>query len=155
MRFQYRGVFPAQKRANSDWSLDRPDPLKDPIILTSLRSAASSALSRAKGGGKRNCSGRARTHGSIVANCGAAPGAFAKGVGRQAPTAAGMPTMLATPKNGGGAGAIPSLSRHCQIKKATFCPQSIPACTDWASSTALIALIDALRLSVSVEICAG
>jgi len=56
---------------------------------------------------------------------------------------------------GGGAGANPSLSRHCQIMYATLCPHSIPALTDPASSTALMALIDALRFAVSAVICVG
>src|ERR1700756_2977765 len=98
-----------------------------PMTFTSLRSAAYSGLVRANGGGKRNCEGRVRTHGVMVAICGVAPEALAGGVGRQKPTAPGVPTMLSTPKNGGGVGAKPSVSREVQTASATVWPQATPA----------------------------
>src|SRR6266567_102778 len=107
-----------------------------PIVFSSLRSAAYSGLLRASGGARRNCDGRASTHGVIVANCGPAPGAPGEllgnpcGVGRQAPTAPGVPTMPSTPRNGGGAGVIPSVSRQAQMASATVCPQAIPELID-------------------------
>src|SRR5437016_6832656 len=107
-----------------------------PITFSSLRSAAYSGLLRAGGGGRRNCDGRISTHGVIEANCGPAPDAPGEllgnpwGVGRQAPTAPGVPTIPSTPRNGGGAGAIPSVSLQAQIASATVCPQATPAAMD-------------------------
>src|ERR1700682_6467387 len=104
-----------------------------PITFSSLRSAAYSGLLRASGGGSRNCDGRISTHGVIEANCGPAPDTPGKllgnpcGVGRQAPTAPGGPTMPDTPKNGGGPGRIPTVSRQAQMASATSRPQATPA----------------------------
>src|ERR1700674_803363 len=102
------------------------------MLFISLYSAAYSALVRARGGGGRNCDGLRRTHGVMEANCGPAPVAFPKGVGRQTPTAVGDPTIPRTPTNGGGGGANPSVIRHAQMLSATLCPQAIPACIDLA-----------------------
>src|ERR1700741_4683726 len=96
MRFQARGVFNAQNNAISDCSGVRIEPERTPITFTSLRSAAYSALLRARGGGKRNCDGRLSTHGVMVAICGVAPEALAGGVGLQAPTSR-VPMTPCTP----------------------------------------------------------
>src|SRR5258706_16424091 len=76
------------------------EPERVPITFTSLRSAAYSWLSRARGGGKRNCEGRVSTHGVMVAVCGVAPEALVGGVGRQTPT-------FGAPGNGSGGGGDP------------------------------------------------
>src|SRR5207247_6109005 len=118
-----------------------------PITFSSFRSAAYSGLLRASGGGRRNCDGLLSTHGVMEANCGPAPGALANGVGRQAPT-------TATPTNGGGAGAIPSVSRHAQMASATVCPQAIPELIDSAVSFEDSAASEASRCAVRVVVCA-
>src|SRR5262244_668280 len=123
------------------------------MVLVSLRSAANSALLRAYGGGKRNCEGRVKTHGVIVANWGPAPNAFAGGVGLQYPTAAGVPTMPSTPSNGGGVGAFPSVNLHAQIASATVCPHKTPSTIDCALSVR--AASEAFRWIVSAVFCAG
>src|SRR5579859_2985836 len=119
MRFQVSDVLLCQKRASSDWSALRGEPEKAPMVLVSLRSAANCGLFKAYGGGRRNCEGRNRTHGVMVANCGPAPEALSGGVGRQKPTAAGVPTIPSTPSNGGGVGKFPSVDLHAQIASAT------------------------------------
>src|SRR5882762_4410515 len=83
------------------------------------------------------------THGVMVANCVATPEAFSNGVGRQTPTAADVPTIPRTPRNGGGGGAVPSVRRHAQILSATLCPQVTPACIDLALSAEASAAIEA------------
>src|SRR6266436_9150166 len=125
------------------------------MTFTSLRSAAYSGLLRERGGGKRNCDGRVSTHGVIVAICGVAPEAFAGGVGRQAPTAPSAPTRPSTPRNGGGVGANPSVSRDAQMASATVWPQATPAAMDSAFSVNASAVSDAFRRIVSVPLCAG
>src|SRR5467141_5434789 len=125
-----------------------------PIDFTSLKSAAYSALLRATGGGKRNCDGRVRTQGVMVAICGVAPKALAGGVGRQAPTA-GVPTTPCTPINGGGVGANPSVSREVQMASATVWPQATPAAMDSTFSVDASAISDAFSRVVSVPLCAG
>src|SRR5258708_6075125 len=122
------------------------------MTFTSLRSLAYSWLLRASGGGKRNCDGRVSTHGVMVAICGVAPEALAGGVGRQKPTAAGVPTMPSTPRNGGGVGANPSVSREVQMASATVWPQATPAAMASAFSVDASAAIDASRRAVSVPL---
>ena len=108
------------------------------MTFTSLRSAAYSRLVRARGGGKRNSEGRLSTQGVIVAICGVAPEALAGGVGRQTPT-------TGAPRNGGGGGVNPSVSREVQMASATVCPQATPAAMELAFSVNASAASDALR----------
>src|ERR1700675_2664937 len=130
-----------------------------PITFSSLRSAAYSGLLRASGGGKRNCDGRVRTHGGIEASGGPPPDArgepLASGVGRQTPTAAGVPTMPSTPSNGGGGGAFPSVSLQAQMASATVCPQATPAAIELDFSFSASAASDAFRWVVSIPLCNG
>ena len=114
-----------------------------PISLTSLRSAVFSGLSRASGGGNRNCEGRVSTQGVIVAICGVAPDAFAGGVGRQKPREFAVPAMVWTPKNGGGVGLHPSMSLQAQMASATLCPHATPAAMDSGFSVKARAASDA------------
>lgn len=146
---------PAQNNASSDGSGVRPEPEQTPIVLTSFRSAAYSGLLRASGGGKRNCDGRVSTHGVSEAYCGPAPDALSSGVGRQTPTAPGVPTMPSAPANGGGGGAFPSVSLQAQMVSATVCPQVTPAAMELAFSVNASAASEALRRVVSVGLCAG
>src|SRR5258706_7089732 len=95
------------------------EPERVPITFTSLRSAAYSWLVRARGGGKRNCDGRVSTHGVMVAICGVAPEALAGGVGRQTPT-------FGAPRNGGGGGANPPVSRQGPKAPRTRCAPAGP-----------------------------
>ena len=88
----------------------------------------------------------------MEANCGPAPGAFISGVGRQAPIAAVEPTIPSTPRNGGGAGAIPSVRRQAQMASATRCPQATPLLIDAPVSCGPRAARDVLRCAVSVAL---
>src|SRR5262249_44804382 len=121
-----------------------------PMSLVSARSAANSGLFKAYGGGRRNCEGRVKTHGVIVANCGPAPGVLAGGVGRQNPTAAGVPTIPKTPSKGGGVGAFPSASLQFQIASATVCPQATPPAI--ACALSVRADSEAFRCAVSAAL---
>ena len=91
----------------------------------------------------------------MLANCGAAPEALNGGVGRQAPTAAGVPARLSTPRKGGGSGLRPSLRRQPQNALATRCPHCTPAVTEAALSWAAIAAIEASRCAFKAPLCAG
>src|SRR6202040_1066484 len=98
-----------------------------------------------------NCEGDNMTHGVMYANCGPALGRNAGGVGRHCPGA--LP-----PRNGGGAGVMPSVRRQAQIESATVCPHSIPRAIDSLFSVAsslAIASSDAWRCTSSVLCCDG
>ncbi len=62
------------------------------------------------------------THGVVVANCGASPGAMAGGVGRHWPGSV-------PPRYGGTVSENPSWLRHARISWATVCPQDNPCFT--------------------------
>src|ERR1700686_3782857 len=155
MRFHPRGVFNAQNNASSDWPVRRSEREIWSVTSNSLRSAACSAVLKARGGAKRNWDGRVSTHGVMVAICGVAPEALAGGVGRQKPTAPGVPTMPRTPRNGGGGGANPSVSREAQMASATVWPQATPWEMDGAFSVDASAASDVFRRVVSAALCAG
>src|SRR5215470_6364255 len=97
------------------------------MVLTSSTSATNAGLFKASGAGSRNCDGRVSTHGVIVANCGPAPLALSRGVGRHTPG-------TFAPRNGGGGGAFPSARRIFQMLSATVWPQAIPLAMEGAVS---------------------
>src|SRR5438876_1227623 len=105
-----------------------------------------SALFKGGGAGSRNCEGRVRTHGVMVAYCGPAPEAFRSGVGRHTPA-------TFAPKNGGGGGAFPSVSRKFQMASATVWPHAAPLLI--AKALSLKAPNEALRWAVRLTLCAG
>src|ERR1700739_3217945 len=125
------------------------------MVSTSFKSAANSELVRERGGGRRNCDGRVRTQGVMVANCGPAPGAKGGGVGRHTPTAEGELSIPSTPTNGGTGGALPSVWRQAQRASATVWPHAVPALTEEAFSCCRMALREFMRSVASVEFCAG
>src|SRR5260221_771254 len=105
-----------------------------------------SALFKAGGAGSLNCEGRVRAHGLMVAYGGPLRKAFRSGVGRHTPT-------TFAPKNGGGGGAFPSVSRKFQIASATVWPHAAPLLI--AKALSLKAPNEALRCAVRLTLCAG
>src|SRR5437763_8791262 len=118
IRFQESVVLSNQKRAPSVCSGVRRALVVPPYSLTSLTSAAYSALVRAGGPGTWNCVALSRTKGMTPPHQGKAGGAGE--VGRQ------------TPRPGGGsvygAGAEPSELRRATISAATNSPAAMPFC---------------------------
>ena len=135
----------AQKRAVLVWSAVRVALSTAPMALTSLSSAAYSALESAGGPtGSRNCEPLVIVHGVTVAQFGNSAGANPGGVGRHWPGSVPGVYGVVSP--------LWSFARSAMMLPATELPSAMPSVFAGPSGMALKLLLSAVA---NVACCAG